>query len=142
MFYSIGLVITATVIVLTDNIQVASINPSLSVDGLTVEISGFGVTNSLPSYFEPNLHTLTTETISNEICKNEQSPENIWRITESKMCTFTPGKGICYGDEGSGLFSGSEIIGVASWHSHCDTDTPSVYERISIHRLWLQSYIL
>lgn len=142
MFCSIALVMTAAEIIMTDNIQVAFINPSLIVDNMTVEISGFGVTNSGISYFEPNLHTMTTETITNEICMNEQSPENAWRITESKICTFVPDQGMCYGDEGGALMSGSEIIGIASWHSHCDTDIPSVYERISIHNLWIQSYIL
>lgn len=127
---------------MTDNIQVALLNPSLTVDHLTVAISGFGVTNSGISYFEPNLHIISTETISNEECALKQSVENAWRVTESKMCTLIADSGICYGDEGGAIYSGMELMGIASWHSHCSVDIPNLYERVAIHRLWIQSFIV
>lgn len=142
-FDSIALVQTATVIAMNDNIQIASINPSLTIVGVSAKISGWGRTTE--SIFDPDrLHTMNATTIANSICINGQNPENAWRITDGKICTDNNStkKGICYGDEGGALISGDEIIGVASFHSHCDVDVPNVYERVATHRIWITTFIM
>ncbi|XP_037037442.1 chymotrypsin-2-like [Bradysia coprophila] len=139
----ISLVHTAGLISLTDNVQIASINPSLTIDGVSARISGWGRTTE--SLFDPDrLHTMTSTTIANTVCRSGQTPENTWRITNGKICTDNPSTrgGICYGDEGGALVTGSEVVGVASFHSHCNVSVPNIYERVAPHRIWIESIIL
>lgn len=130
---------TSTPILLTVNIGIASLNPSFAVDDVAVTFSGWGSTN-----FEDDpttLHMINTRTISNEECILEESV-NAWRITDKKICTVVDNRtGICYGDEGGALISNNAVIGVASFHSHCAVNLPSIYERIAHHRVWIRSHI-
>lgn len=69
--------------------------------------------------------------------------ENVNRITETKLCTFTrSAEGTCYGDEGGALIVGGQLVGVASWQVACATGHPDVFERITPHRLWINSLIV
>lgn len=152
---------TASAIVMTQNVQAANINPFLDEDEILVKMSGWGIVTK--EVYDPNnLHSITVETISNDDCLSyHQNSEFATFINEKKICTtvaeevceedengdeicstIDTGKGICYGDEGGAIVSGSEIIGVASWHSYCETDVPNVYERVAPHRLWILSYIV
>ena len=85
---------------------------------------------------------MNTVTITNSECQTRHSAQNINRITDSKLCTYTrSGEGTCYGDEGGALISGGQLVGVASWQVPCASGHPDVYERISAHRLWISSII-
>lgn len=140
-FRSIGLVMTQTVISMNQNVQTAYINHRLNVNNLPVTMAGWGI--SIHGSAEPsNLQSISTDTIANARCGRLQQSHNTWRITNNKVCTTTDERrGICYGDEGGALMTGYEVIGVASWHSHCDPSIPNVYERVAPHRLWLLSKI-
>ncbi|KAJ6641493.1 Vitellin-degrading protease [Pseudolycoriella hygida] len=137
----IGLVMTQTAIVFGPNVQTAYINHRLNVNNMPVTMAGWGI--GIHGSSEPsNLQGISTATINNPRCARLQEAHNSWRITTKKICTSTDDRvGICYGDEGGALMSDYEIIGVASWHSHCDPSIPNVYERVAPHRLWLLSRI-
>lgn len=133
---------TATIIIVNENIRTAGIHPDLYVDNLDVILSGWGIISK--DVYEPVLlHSKNTTLISNEECRTQlASSGNKWRITENKICTSgTDDQGLCYGDEGGALIYSSAVVGVASWHLCCTPGIPNVYERISGHRLWIMSYI-
>lgn len=135
---------TAAVIEMSPNIQPAQINPFLYADEILVKMYGWGLV-SKEVYDPNNLHSITLQTMSNDDCRSYHNSEYVKQINENKICTGVVGKnkkGICFGDEGGALFSGSEIIGVASWHSACEPNVPNVYERVAPHRLWILSYIV
>lgn len=138
---SIALIFTAVVIVYNDNIQPAVLSANLFGDNIPVQISGWGIVSENGN--EPdNLQRITTRTMSNEECRLKYGSRS-WRVNDQKVCTaLTPDKGTCYGDEGSAIVLDQELIGVASWHSHCSTGLPDMYERILPHRLWIRSVIV
>lgn len=107
-------------------------------DHLPVQISGWGIVSddgNVPN----NLQRITTRTIPNDDCRASYGSQS-WRVSDQKVCTLlTHNKGTCYGDEGSAIVLDQELIGIASWHSHCATGLPDMYERILPHRLWIRS---
>lgn len=127
---------------MTVNVQTAYINPRLSVDNLSVHISGWGI-NSQGTTEPIILQGITTKIISNYDCRSLHKSHNKWRVTKNKVCTtVVDWQGICYGDEGGALMSGYEVIGVASWHSYCAASVPDIYERVAPHRLWILSQMV
>ncbi|KAJ6641490.1 Chymotrypsin-2 [Pseudolycoriella hygida] len=139
----ISIIQTNRLIEMTDIVQIATINPSLTVGRVSAQFSGWGRTSE--SIFDPDrLHTMNTTTITNAECINEQYPENVGRITDSKICTDNRSnqRGMCYGDEGGALMAGNEIIGIASFHSYCDLNVANIYERVAHHRLWISTIIV
>ncbi|KAJ6641489.1 Carboxypeptidase N subunit 2 [Pseudolycoriella hygida] len=134
----ITLIQTTAVIALTANIQVAVLNSYLSVERLSVSVFGWGYVSE--PEFDPNyISRISTDTITNDECRAYDFPYA--NHLENKICTSLSNRAICYGDEGGALMSGNELIGIASWHSHCDVNVPNVYERIAPNRLWILSRI-
>ncbi|XP_037037444.1 trypsin alpha-3-like isoform X2 [Bradysia coprophila] len=140
MANDISLILTTAVIVMTPNIRVAALNTYLNEEEISVSVFGWGMVSE--AEFDPNyISRISTNTISNSKCRSYdfQFAEH---ITENKICTAVTNTAICYGDEGGALVSGNQLIGLASWHSHCDANLPDVYERIAPHRLWILSRIV
>jgi len=138
----IALVFTATVIAFNVNVQAIPISATIFGGAVSVQISGWGTNTQGGGQAPNNLQRMTTTTITNDECRSRFHSQNSARITDRKMCTLTrPAEGTCYGDEGGGLVSGAQLIGVASWQVPCATGVPDVFERVAAHRLWITSFI-
>ncbi|KAJ6641492.1 Trypsin Blo t 3 [Pseudolycoriella hygida] len=138
----IALVQTATVILLTENVQTAGLYPNFTTDYLNdTKIFGWGLMSRQNPFDPIDLHSKTTKTIPNRECRLLNAG-NAWRITENKLCTEVDLRSNCYGDEGGALVTNKlEIIGIASWHSNCNGSLPDVYERLEPYRLWILSHV-
>ncbi|KAJ6647221.1 Chymotrypsin-2 [Pseudolycoriella hygida] len=138
----VALVYTATAMAFTVNVQPIPISSTIFAGGVSVQISGWGTNTQGGGQAPNNLQRLTTTTISNDECRGRFHSLNADRITDRKICTLTRStEGTCYGDEGGGLVSGGQLIGIASWQVPCATGVPDVFERIAAHRLWITSFI-
>ncbi|XP_037037447.1 trypsin-4-like [Bradysia coprophila] len=135
----ISMINTTVAIPLNNNIHPAILSPFVYRDGLVVQINGWGMV-SKDGVDSESLQRISTRTITNRDCRTRTAGS--YDVMETKICTFVAGgRGICYGDEGGGLFYLDELIGIASWHSVCSTDVPNVFELLLPHRLWINSYL-
>lgn len=130
---------TTAAIALSNNVQPAIMSPFVFGDNLVVHINSWGMI-SRDGRDSETLQRISTRTITNRECRSRYA--GVWDVVDTKICTFvTGGRGMCYGNEGSGLFYRDELIGIASWHSYCSTDVPNIFELLIPHRLWINSYL-
>ncbi|XP_034840845.1 trypsin CFT-1-like [Maniola hyperantus] len=63
-------------------------------------------------------------------------------ITANMMCAGWTGRGICFGDSGTGLVFNNVVVGVSS-HIHwdgCNSNWPGVFTRISRYAAWIRNH--
>lgn len=95
---------------------------------------GWGVRNQL--------HSLSVLYMPNDVCRLELGIWNVF-VHDQTLCTIAPpGNIIC--DPGNPLVANGQLIGVQSWEPwepSCISGLPSMHERISHNRLWIDSVI-
>eukprot|EP00090_Calanus_glacialis_P022801 TRINITY_DN35120_c0_g1_i1.p1 TRINITY_DN35120_c0_g1~~TRINITY_DN35120_c0_g1_i1.p1 ORF type:complete len:289 (+),score=61.25 TRINITY_DN35120_c0_g1_i1:30-869(+) len=116
-------------------------NPNTNYDDNLAEVTGWGVTNTIPS---DDLMTVNVTTMTNEECQelhDKYSPNAV--IDSNMICAGDPGKDSCQGDSGGPMITLSEDgayfsqIGVVSWGIGCASKTPGVYSRVTKQLYWI-----
>jgi trypsin len=112
--------------------------------GAVSRAMGWGTTSSGGSSSNV-LREVDLPVISNQKC-DEMYPA--YKIFDSNICTFQPGKDSCQGDSGGPLImpgasaSDDKLIGVVSWGIGCATSQyPGVYARVSDQIDWIKTNV-
>ena len=83
--------------------------------------------------------------MTNQKCQEEKIfDEN--KLSDSMICTETPGRGLFKGDTGGPLLSKGRdrkysLIGIVSYSDGCQPGWPNVYTRITSFLDWINSTI-
>lgn len=90
-----------------------------------------------------HLQWRTLRTLTNAECHSRHTEYNAEHINDRMICTDNgEGVGMCEGDGGNALVSGTQVIAIASWGIGCASGAPDVYTRIAYHVPWINGIIL
>ncbi|KAG4065023.1 hypothetical protein HA402_004146 [Bradysia odoriphaga] len=134
----IGLIETTTQILFSRGVGPACLPflfTSQSFENTAVEAAGWGTT-SFAGPASSNLKKVSLTVISNTKCG--QSYSQI--ISQSKLCTYTPGKDTCQYDVGGPLYSRGNrlyVVGIVSYGTGCGMSTPTVNTRVTSYLDWI-----
>lgn len=85
------------------------------------------------------LNFKNTQTMQNAACQTAHGPTGFASlILDTNICGFSgTGLGVCRGDNGGPLTSGTSLIGLVSFASGCGAGFPDVYTRVSAYSDWI-----
>lgn len=134
----IGLIKTALPIEFSEAVKPIAVHQSVVEGGVVAVVSGWGSTSKTnPHGMTEHLQFTHVNTLAVQECV-DAFPWSVGQyISNSSLCTFNAGKGMCRGDSGAPLVLNGELIGIASWAIPCADRYPDVYTRISSYLTWI-----
>ncbi|XP_063241233.1 chymotrypsin-1-like isoform X3 [Bacillus rossius redtenbacheri] len=143
----IALLKVAGPIKFTDNIRPVGLPKATDYlkGGEAVEAVGWGATNTDPATYPKILHKVVLTVVSYEECTKQissaPSPYDQTVLNATMVCAGKPKGGVCYGDSGSGLVRGANLVGIVSFGVPCGIGYPDVYTRVSSLVPWVHKQI-
>uniref|UniRef100_A0A2H1VIU2 SFRICE_019799 n=1 Tax=Spodoptera frugiperda TaxID=7108 RepID=A0A2H1VIU2_SPOFR len=150
--HDIGVLITATNVVLSNLVQTVPVTYDYIGGGVEAILGGWGRIRA-GGPLSRDLLELRTATLDGADCMIRAARAavvlNIWYAPpvdpHAEVCAFhSAGFGACNGDSGSALRRASDghQFGIVSWGFPCALGAPDMYVRISSYQIWLRSVIV
>ncbi|XP_063222271.1 chymotrypsin-2-like [Bacillus rossius redtenbacheri] len=141
----IGLMKVNESFVYTDVIK-SILLPSVSeylLGGIDVTAIGWGYSAFMPNFTLPNqLQKVALKTVDTQTCQSELKQFNDTIYGNLQICVEgAKGTGMCYGDSGSPLVRGGDVVGLVSWGIPCANGVPDIFTRVSHYVPWIQKQL-
>ncbi|KAG4076728.1 hypothetical protein HA402_002015 [Bradysia odoriphaga] len=110
--------------------------------GQNTVVAGWGGSGPDGPPWPNTLQVLNVTTLTNLDCRSRHADENAAYIFDQKICTYANNAGVCFGDSGGALLSGSSVVGIVSWGvGDCGGRYPDVFIRVSFVYDWIRQTI-
>ncbi|CAH2090060.1 unnamed protein product [Euphydryas editha] len=149
----IGILITATDVVLSDRVSLISLNFNFVNAGVPTTVTGWGITRlGIFATVSQHLMRLNAVVVDGYQCAIEVAQRaaelEMWNAPpvdpEIELCAFNSnGRGMCNGDSGSPLMRAdlNQQIGIVSWGLPCAQGAPDMFVRLSTYKSWVENNI-